>query len=487
MSSRFTKTLADEGVINTSGINTYHVPDQGYYNPSTSYFSQILTVSTTESAGKATGIHSVYPKIAYGAPLDNSFLVKDAYANSNKYGNLELTNNVNVLSANLDFLRRDFDDIVASNYKTLAQYNNCQTSCIQSISPLVKLEMYGSQNSQYTPMEVMIPLKSVYYGIGNLNMWDSNTLGGVKLQLRWDPLAYSNILEFEEDLPHPEDAPLECDDRPANTSLYTITTTDTFNNQTNPLGLGLWVGCSVSVYAGGNSASTIEAPLSTTIVAITPVNASTNTTGKFLITLANSLIPTDATQPITGIRLFCNAAASITPSWTNPQLVLEQLYPSQQTVDQLSKLKQLVYHAFEFEMCDVPAVTSFNRLFPQINSNVKNLLFCKVAADELLAYTDNITSYRLQVNNVDKTNCDVKTGQALYIDQLEQAVSEFQNLTLKNLNKVYTSLNNEVFLVACSLPEDGQIKQVQITLNASEAMTASTLYVFKETEKIINV
>ena len=43
MSSRFLKTLAEEGSVGT--LNNFHIPDYGYYNPKTSYISLVLQYS----------------------------------------------------------------------------------------------------------------------------------------------------------------------------------------------------------------------------------------------------------------------------------------------------------------------------------------------------------------------------------------------------------------------------------------------------------
>ena len=85
------------------------------------------------------------------------------------------------------------------------------------------------------------------------------------------------------------------------------------------------------------------------------------------------------------------------------------------------------------------------------------------------------------------TNRDIRTTVnqcSLYLDQLEKTIDNIQSISLKSLDRLYGAL--VPFAIAAIIPEDGTDKKLQLSIKATAAMLASTLFLFKEMQKIIN-
>lgn len=478
MSSRYVKIPAQQGNL-TSGLLDFEIPDNGYINPSNSYVSVMLNITTPETAGNPVGIHNIYPVPKSRIPYSNSCFIQDFDLTCDKFGSLEALTDSNVASENLNVFRRDFEDVMSSNYRTLSQFSDSNfVNTVRWTSMLQELNV--SEPSFRTPFEVMIPLKDFMKGIGNLNVYPCTQMGRSRLHLRWN----QSYITFSEYLPYPiaGGGSLACDDIAAGdaggTSLYTTGTTWTSENVKNAY---LWVGQSVRIMATVGFAAGLRGTITSVAV---------QGTGKLRINLSG--VVGAVGTAVTGITLSTLPADSIVAIYSSPMLVVEQLFPSKLAVKNLLQSKQLVYYPFEVEKDNISAVASYNRLFASVSGNVRNVLGLKVinASDNLISERDTMVTYRIKVNGIDLTNRPIPIGATrfvtpLYLDQLQKMVDNLQNVELKSLYRNYGQLLSACFPVV--LPEDNVDKMVQLSITASANMAASTLFLFKEMERVINL
>lgn len=485
MTSRFLKIPAQQANLN-SGLLDFKIPDSGYLNMQNAYISTMINVTTTEGAGVPAGIHNIIPtpKGPSTVPYSNACYIQDFTFSSDKFGALESLKDANVLSQNLDIYRKDFEDLMSANYKSLNQFGRpSYDSIVKWTSPLEFLNIAGA--SSYLPFEMMIPLKDFMKGIGNLNVYPCAQMGRSNLNVKWN----ANYITFPENTQQygAGNARATCvTPQVLGANILVITAPPTFNAN-NLTSCGLWVGQAVAITAASGLAGVAAGPIYRTIrtIALGGANAPPN---QIALTF-NANINADPAVAIVAARFQTLAAASVTATFSNPQLIVEQLFPSKKVVRDLMAQKQLVYYPFEVEADQIGAVSSFNRLYTAIDGTCRNVLMLKVgiATDNLISENDTVSGYRLKLNNNDLTKSDVSTiaNQCpLYLDQLEKVIENMQMVPVKSLNRLYGAL--VPLAMGAVIPEDGTDKKLQLAIKATANMTASNLFLFKEVQKVIN-
>jgi hypothetical protein len=190
-----------------------------------------------------------------------------------------------------------------------------------------------------------------------------------------------------------------------------------------------------------------------------------------------ALAAQDATNP----SLFANLSATKTLTYSEPNLVLEQLSPDHRLVKKLGIPQQIGYANFTLDRVNVSQGTiNFTKLF-DIEANVKNLFALVIDPDfthnnDFLSNTQ-ITSYRWKINNVDKTTRDIVMNSSLELDTIIQTL-ESSSLQLQSLRKNYSDTN--IYMPMTSVPL-GVPKQVELSIVFSAGLAQDMiLYLVKE-------
>jgi len=497
MASRYQKLLARGGSLQS--IVNIDLPNYGIVNLKNSYISVMLNVNTTEASGNPTSVHVIYPKSDESVPYSNSVFIEDITFISEKYGPIESVKDCVVLTSNLQALTRNFDDIESTNYKNLCNIIKFEDYLLmEDASMLRQLSYNSSQKSLEIPFEIMIPLKDVLKGMGNVELIDLSKLGKCTIQFRWyydfNDLG-NNLITFEEFLPFID---------PVNLPLLQVTTagqnyvitnfTDNsgipvlnFNNQTIVESL-IFIGQGLNITDGTDNLYTVVTGLDLCDASGTVVT--TNVDSRLKITLQD---PIPANLLNVDIYALSIPAETITPVFSNPQLVIEQLFPNKRINELLNKNKELTIYPFTYQTDYVPESTTYSRVF-EIQGDATNIICFKADLnDNPIAREGNLYSYRISVNGVDLTNRDVVYAGngapefSLYHDQIIKLFDKMNNLNLKSITSKYGADDKQV--IAIPLVSDGVPKKVQITLKAvsGHTLSASQLYLFIETIKTLQL
>ena len=242
--------------------------------------------------------------------------------------------------------------------------------------------------------------------------------------------------------------------------------------------LNLWVGKKVKVVCARGDNANPPAPQE--IVATDCLVVSIDEDND--ITFDRSFITLGQNETILQIGLQDVPAQSLNLTFTNPNLVLQQLNPGHRLLKNMPQSMVTVFPKFTVEKVNMPTGTvSFNRLF-NVEPFVKNVFAIITSTTGLMSDGTNLVSYRWRVNNVDLTNIDINQDSGLEKDNMIQVLTN-SSKPLKSLRKRYGNI--KVCLPMCSLLV-GEQKMLQITLNYSQALVSDKiLYLFKESQSQI--
>lgn len=190
-----------------------------------------------------------------------------------------------------------------------------------------------------------------------------------------------------------------------------------------------------------------------------------NATGDYVLTLANQL-GNDA-DDLTNIRVQqrdVGADAITQPQIQSCQVVL---YESLSVPKQ--KTGKVPYTTYTLEMVPLGAVQYFNQQY-ELEPKTINTIMLTPQNGNFTSVQDHLATYRISLDNEDTTNRDVPIHTGLHYAMLEDGL---QRSGFKLVNGGY---------VAIVQPVKSSMKytRYQVNLTASQAMTAKTIYLFKE-------
>lgn len=235
----------------------------------------------------------------------------------------------------------------------------------------------------------------------------------------------------------------------------------------------LWVGKKVLVTCINDGVPVATKAL---ITAISPTG---------LVTFNTTLFTIDDTKSATRIGIADIQAATITPVYSQPNLVLQQLDLQGNVVAKNKQLSANVYRKYSVEVATIPKdTTQYNKLY-NVEPNVLNMFAIITELGNIVSNIGGLLSYRWRINNVDKTNRDIEIQSALEKDNIIQTLTNssrpFKNMDIllaDNDNTITTQLN-----IPMSVNIPGQYNMVQLMVNFTAAIASPyNIYLFKESE-----
>jgi hypothetical protein len=246
--------------------------------------------------------------------------------------------------------------------------------------------------------------------------------------------------------------------------------------------LNIWVGMKANI-TGWETGANTDIDGKAIITALTQNGADV------VVTFDRAVFTLHTTRTAVGLALKSVPAASIDWSFSNPNLVVQQLSANHRLVAKLPKSMTMNYPRFTIETTNIPTGTlNFNKIF-SVDPSVKNLFVLVVdPTTGLISALNNpgdaviLASYRWRINNIDKTTRDIVMQSSLEKDTIIQTMNN-SSKPLKNLQKFYgLSGTNPIYLSVpmCAVPY-GIPKQVQLALQYSAATPNDRiLYLVKE-------
>lgn len=223
--------------------------------------------------------------------------------------------------------------------------------------------------------------------------------------------------------------------------------------------LQLWVGGKIRITGVTGGGSPTKVAIETLITSIVQSGADV------VVTVADAL-----TNVATDLRYRLVPAASLALTFSNPTLVMKQLYPGNVKLGQYMKAaeSQMTFTTYSTERVTIPSNSyNYNRIF-DCPMGCQNGFFLVVKkSDTLLSNKANIAKYRLMLNDKYVTNRDIVPFDPLYTDQIVQTSSTSALVNLRSL-ACFTDANDdrskgEVF-TPCVMLEPGQFNRVQLSL-----------------------
>lgn len=381
---------------------------------------------------------------------------------------------VDLLRNTLNYYNLTTDELSSESYSGLCSaFDNYQQ--IGSIFRDIKRE--GNIVSRNVDSIVKIPLKQLF-NFGNVTEYDTSKFGATHIDLELQ-LSKINIVQF---LGVTAGTNWSREDRDKITSFTTAATDDlaileTDRTYADSANLPFWVGQNLQVTFTKTGAS--AATVTRNIIQISP---STTDPGKFDLYLDSAIASITGTQTVTSITVQ-GVAATFEFNCNSGHLVLEELGNASDTPSDIT------YTEYVSQYNTTAAVNKFQKQF-DISGECVNLLVMNGGSH--LSRKNNVTNWRLRLNNEDLTNRGVTYHSPLSLDRLGMTFNN-SNMPLKNLNELFEEVKtdgtvpssipaayaeaNKTLIIANPLPVTSGSKQLQINMNSSSAdITEIVLY-----------
>ena len=437
------------GDFNSSSRNlvTFDVPAGSLYDLSRSYLALTTTITATKIPAEADNcIHNVSLKYR------PQCLIKNARWQSDRCGDIENVQAVNVLNSNMDklsknhFERRSQAVLDGTDYED--EYKN-HTSNFTSLH-------HGKESSSRSP-QLNVPLSDVFQGVGR-SQYPSFAMGNTQIdvELEEDSKCLQEIRRFIEGVSF-----VNCNDIGAGDPRNHLVV-DGIDSLTQ---LGLWVGQSILITADGGVVHHRRI--------ITLELAGTTAT----ITIDQDL-PAGA---FTTVHVTEIAAASLAYT-LEAQLVLVSVnLPPSRNTKMLKDVRggvDIAYRTWEVEQDNMDPVAFYHRNF-YLNPNVANVVMLSTGA-ELDSSIANFNSYRTSINGSDNTNTDVVKSSSLYRDRLMSGVVR--------MGMPFRSLHFPPDCIIQPVPQSDRQQQFQVRMKATGGdLPANNVYLFKQVNKVLSI
>ena len=415
MADKIIKINSLQGGPFTSSNNRwdYRIPSGATYDLSKSYI-QLNTNVTYDGVG-AYPVHN--PKIQYlqndlatesNLTPDNIALVKNCHLTSRKYGQLENIRRVDQLKMALHAYTKSREERQGDLFKGLNQDPGRMNV---KLSPLVEYVGEGNGSSKAVEFPIRVPLSDMF-NLGAVRTFDTNALGECRIHVEANLERFKAVQDttLEAEYALFGDVDLEGD----------VTQVETLQRFDRLEDSPYYTGMSLDFSATGNGGASDLTDVTAIVQSIAYVRTDNTNAGRIVLTLDRSI------GTLTSGQSYININCEITPmtgvmnlQFNYAELVLQETDPAQ--TDGLS------YTTFSTEEDDGLEQTNFSKMYT-LESNAVNLL--TVFPDDntgLLSVNDNVSDYRLRLDNEDLENRNVDFHQPLYYDKIVS--------TLLNMNK----------------------------------------------------
>ena len=372
--------------------------------------------------------------------------------------------------------------------------------------PLNSLVGEGSQVSQTRTHDVRIPLSSIFE-VGRAEVWDSSNYGATKmsLELNLDKLAvidkttvalagsrYLNkgagdTYQAMNDVTNGSAGAVTL-----GTANYKLTSKVVYESLEDSL---WYVGQKCTLVVGGGTATRTNIDGAGGIVQIASITHAINTTkqpndaggatnkeGQVHITLTAGVGSATNGQTWTGVTLVPLAPTTTPVTINNIELVAKMTSETETEPTQ--------YTTYQAQEDSAPASASINRTY-SLPPNTTNVY---VMFNNPIYSSEQLDSYRITLDGVDKTNRQVRVGSALHYDLISQvyqnrgsalgSTKEQMKNALKYLGQADST--ESIVILMCPIKLKQGNTQLGLELNATTGQTLSgKIIVFSEVVKEI--
>ena len=426
----YIKLASSQGVITAQqNILDFYIPSGGVYNLKDSYIELMCNAESNSATTVAGGIFSVglrwqNPPVADAntqTHFVNAALIKNCFMESEMKGMVDSIRRVDILRQNLALLGRSqtesrSDDVLDANNVV----EPLERAHYGLFSDLNKEGTVKSQYRDQVPIQIRL---GDLMDVCNATEYDTNLAGQTRIQveLNLDKVkAYQTLTQANNTLQE-ADAFTSTADGTAYTQLVFGTAADPGRRAVPDLvNSPYYVGQIITVTATGTGGGANIAAQSREITAITFDGI------RVTLTVA-SLGNYDNGQGLEDIQVTIANADSVAINFNSANVVLRQVANPQ-------ALHQIAFTTYDLEEDNGNDLNSFRKqyLLPGECTNVM-IMFPSENTD-LNSVNDNLTSFRLSLNNEFLTDRDVSRDTPLYYNQLASTVMNM-GFALRNLQQ----------------------------------------------------
>jgi len=413
----------------TQNLIDFVIPSSmGVVDLKDSYINLVTRMTTTEV--DTTGGEGVYPvELRWDADgggnrykFTNSALVKNCNLRSEQRGQIENVRRVDQLRQNLSlYTRSQREDFCESYLSASGLINPVNRNNFQLFQEMNKTGSVKSRQLESTP--VQISLEDLFGFCQSAPEVDLSKLGTLRVHCEMNlgkvttgiPMTNPATDWANEDLKEVEDV----------TTQGSPTSVQTKQKYTDLDLSPFWVGQALKLNAtGAGGASNITDKR----VVIQSIEWQKSAGGHFVITFTESWGTIGAGESYTGITIVPYDSVTGEISFDFAELVVKR-------VGRPVGVDEIRYDVFSTEETNGNALTSFQNQY-QVEPDAKNVFICFPDDDtDLFSFNNDITSFRLRLNNQDLTDRDIVTNPTrspLYYDRINMSLGNMGEPT-KNL------------------------------------------------------
>lgn len=442
-----------------------------------------------DSMGEVNGLPFVHNLCVKSVVSDdytpcNSELFRNVWLRSAKFGNIEYTPEIGVLSKNLWEMSKSSSEKIATP-NSLFQVKTFDSKKL--MSPFTELHKTGAIPSRYRRAFLNIPVSDLLKGVGK-EVLSTDSLGATTLHLELDNL--NNFEVVKEPLAFPVDN--DCDDVPvAGGNTVTLKKKYPYLEM-----VPYYVGEKVAITATTNEPTPVGIDVEAVITEISYNQA----TGAVVITTSYSFLALTASYVYEGVSIaesveededygsFKILTASLAVSLVQGPVSL----PSQLNYFTFTTFQESVDLQYYNRVIEVePECVSLFIMFQDPTTTATN-------ANKLSNNVD-VKSYRIRIDNQDVYDRNINTNyQSNSLYTHDPAYHEMLNrlflnsgISLKNFNGValarnsdtlpgvFTVADNQILILGCPTPMTERQKQVQINIECSSGNKVKNLVMYK--------
>jgi hypothetical protein len=484
--NRIIKLQSNEGgpVSSSNPQMSFTIPAGSTYDLSKSFLH--LNCNITDDAGD----NFVYmPQVSLNndqgaadtSRATNIAIIKNANMRCAQ-GTISDIRRVDLLRNTLNYYNLTTDELTSTSYSGLCSaYDEHQ----QIGSIFRDINRLGNVISRNVDSVIKIPLKQIF-NFGNVSEYDTSKFGATHLDLELQ-LSKINIAQY---LGATAGTNWSRQDRNKITS-FTAAATDnlaileTERTYADIASLPFWVGqkLAVTFTKTGDAAATVNRN-------IIQISESTTDDGKYDIFLDSAIVAITGAQTVTVITV-AGVDVNFEFNCNSGHLILEEVTGASDTPSEIQ------YTEYVSQYNTTAAVRNFQKQF-QIEPECINLLIMNGGSH--LSRKNNVTNWRLRLNNEDLTNRGVTYHSPLSLDRLGMTFNN-SNMPLNNLNELFQTVptdgsvfptiqvsyaaTNQTLIICNPLPITEGSKMVQLNVNSS-GVDITEIVLYKEVLKTIS-
>ena len=456
----------------------FKIPMSGVYDLRDSFINLNCTLDVTDKPAQAAVGDAIYDFTGEWVSTDTQKLhfqnvacVKNAVLNASRHGRIENLRRCDILRDNLATYTKSQMEDVDESYLDFAQFKAPISR--QQYGTFAQLNKSGDVKSRYnTQTPIAIRLSDIF-DFCRTREFDTDKAGEthIHLELNRDKLAVRQVMK-DADI-HPA-AVKQATDTPAgvasSNNLLTLgasgtTTPYKFTDlDQSPYYVGQML-LITATHTDGGGDDRADAP------AIVNSVVWDKDTGAISLTFEQDWgVAIVAGKQYTNISVKIGEVDSVALNVDSAELVLRR-------VNNPEGISQINYTTYSTEETNGNGLTSFQNLYTIEPEATNIMIMFPDSADGLLSHNNDITSWRLRLNNEDLTDRDVARKSPLAFDRLAMTLNSMgdglanlvQNpgdTTAADWQSTFTTAGFDTLLIGNPLFQTGQQKLLQVNINA---------------------